>query len=240
MSFTFDSVSSTTYLSVNRVRHSILPTLSPRSISVPGRAGAYDFGVDMGVREIQVDVTIKGTSMSDLRTKVRSIAGWLFKDVLKPLTFSDEPSRTYYARVIGNTDLDDLMEAGQGTITFLCPSSFADGATQNLTIPSAGGTLTNDGTAKTAPIFTVTFTASSTNFKISKGSEFVYVLNNFVNGNTLEVDCLRNVVKINGARAMDKLDLTSVFFVLDPGSNEILFTPTSGFTCSCTFTEKHL
>ncbi|OPX86830.1 MAG: Phage tail protein [Pelotomaculum sp. PtaB.Bin104] len=134
MAFTFNGISSTNYLIENNVHHSILPPLAHRSLFVPGRVGVYDFGVYVGSREIAVDVTVTGNSQAELRTKVRSIASWLYTENLAPLVFSDEPDKTYYARVSGNTDLEQIAAVSQGTITFVCPDPFAEGASYSQTL----------------------------------------------------------------------------------------------------------
>lgn len=132
--FTFNGIDSTTYLIENNVKQSILPSLSPRLHSIPRRAGAWDFGTDIGVREFDIDVTIKGSSLSDLRATVRDIANWLYQDGLCTLVFSDEPTKTYYARLSGDTNIEQMVYNGQGTIKFVCPEPFAFGSThiQNI------------------------------------------------------------------------------------------------------------
>lgn len=132
--FTFNGIDSSTYLIVNKVKHSVLPPLEPRLRTAPRRAGAYDFGVDVGTREIEVDVTVIGTDGADLRGKVRDIAEWLYQEDLCPLVFSDEPDKTYYARLSGDSDLEQIRSFGKGTLAFLCPDPFALGSPSTQTI----------------------------------------------------------------------------------------------------------
>lgn len=237
--FTFNGISSTTYLVENNVHHSILPPLAFRSLAVPGRAGVYDFGVSAGAREIVIDVTVKGNSQADLRSKVRSIASWLYQDNLKTLVFSDEPDKTYYARIAGSTDLEQIVWTGQGTITFICPDPYAEGASFSQTF-SSGATITNNGTAKVFPVFTINFSGSASYFKVMKGTQQVYVTKSFVVGDSLVIDHTKALVTSNSLRIMDTVDLSSTFFHLAPGGTVLTFAPTSNVSVRVDFKEKWL
>lgn len=239
MAFTFNGLSSTTYLIENRVYHNILPPLASRSLAVPGRAGVYDFGVSMGAREIAVDVTVKGSSQADFRSKVRAIASWLYQSNLKPLVFADEPDKTYYARIAGSTDLEQIVWVGQGTITFICPDPFAEGAARSQTFTS-GATITNNGTANVFPVFTVNFSGSATYFRVMKGTQQVYIAKSFSVGDSLIIDNTKALVTANSLRVMDTVDLSSTFFYLDPGGTVITFAPTANVTVRVDFKEKWL
>lgn len=239
MAFTFNGVSSTTHLIENSVYHNVLAPLAFRSLAVPGRAGVYDFGVSMGAREIAVDVTVNGNSQADLRSKVRAIASWLYQDSLKPLVFSDEPDKTYYARITGSTDLEQIVWVGQGTITFICPDPYAEGATRSQTI-SSGATITNNGTAKVFPVFTANFSGSASYFKVMKGTQQVFVAKSFSVGDVLIIDNAKALVTANSLRVMDSIDLSSTFFPLDPGGTVITFAPNANATVRLDFKEKWL
>ncbi len=156
MSFTFNGIDSKTYLTVNTVRQSILPPVTSKMVSVPKRAGALDFGTELGVRHIEIAVTVKAASWEELRTKARQMADWLYQDDLKPLVFSDELDKTYLARVAGETDIEEIVFSGQGTLLFLCPEPFAAGqmvdqlvavAKPEPTFTRASGAYLDDGTA---------------------------------------------------------------------------------------------
>jgi len=237
--FTFNEVDSSGYLIENDVHHAILPPLSSRLLTVPDRVGAYDFGVEIGTREIAVDVTINGASLEDLRAKVREIAAWLFHKDVKPLVFSDEPDKTYYARVAGSTDLDQIVTHGQGTITFLCPDPHAEGMNRSQTIVS-GDTITNSGTIEVYPVVTVMFPAAATNLKLIKGFEQVYIKSSFAAGDVLVLDHKKALVTLNGSPSMPTIDLSTVFFPLDVGGTVLTFEPNASVSVQVDFKEKWL
>ncbi|BAF60358.1 RTX toxins and related Ca2+-binding proteins [Pelotomaculum thermopropionicum SI] len=142
MGFTFNGIPSDLYLTVNAVRQSILPPVSSKTVAVPKRAGAIDFGVELGVRQIDVTVTIKAGSYEQLRRKARDIADWLYQDDLKPLVFDDEPDKAYYARIAGDTEIEEIVFNGQGVLSFLCPDPLATGRLVSQVIATAKPTPT--------------------------------------------------------------------------------------------------
>jgi predicted phage tail component-like protein len=237
--FTFNGIASTTYLIENNVHHSILPPLAFRSLAVPGRAGVYDFGVELGPREIAIDVTVKSSSQADLRSKVRAIASWLYQADLAPLVFSDEPDKTYYARLSGSTDLEQIVELGRGTLTFVCPDPYAEGASRSETITS-GATVTNNGSVNTFPVVTVMFSGTVGYFKLFKGTQQVYIDCPFTASDVLVLDFRAAKATLNGSKIMDKIDLSSVFFPLDMGETVLTFDPAANATVQVDFKERWL
>lgn len=239
MAFTFDGVSSTGLLIDNKVTHAVLPPVSARLLQVPRRPGAYDVGSDLGAREIEVEVTVVGSSQADLRTKVRQIAGWLYQEELRPLVFADEPDKTYYARIDGVTDLNEVVNVGRGTITFLCPEPFAYGATKVQSLAS-DPSVVNSGSFKTFPKITATFTASAPYFKVMNGTKSVLVNRSFAVGEVLEIDHQKNRVTVNGSRVMTSLDLSSEFFPLAEGTNLLTVDPPNKAAVTVEWAERWL
>lgn len=126
--FTYNGEPSSDYVDVVKdIRKTILPPSSDRLLRVPGRPGAFDFGRDIDVLEIEVDILIQGDSLSDLRKRVRDLASWLNQDDVKELIFDNEPDITYYARISGDTDLSEVLEIGEATLTFVCPDPYGYG-----------------------------------------------------------------------------------------------------------------
>lgn len=175
-SFTFDGIDSSQYFLVTKIRRSVVPPIKDKLVVVPNRPGAYDFGWDYQVREIEVDIAIKAQTIPELRQKVRDIAKWLTTSEAKPLIFSDEPDKMYYARLSGDTNLDQMAELGQGTLKFICPDPYAYAASPTtLQVASSPFTVNNPGTADTYPVITVAFSQPATFFGITKEKEYVMV-----------------------------------------------------------------
>ncbi|QGG47657.1 distal tail protein Dit [Heliorestis convoluta] len=236
--FYFNNQDSTDFLIENKVRHSLLPQLEKRTLTVAGRPGFYDFGSRLGGREIQVDVTIKESSSLMLRQKARDIASWLYHQEVKPLLFSDEPDKHYFARVDGKTDIDEIVGLGQGTITFLCPDPFAYGAIK--TVPLHAGPITNEGSYDTYPVITLQFQQATSQLRIRSGDKQVLLVHPFQQGQELVVDHNRAVVKLNDLRIMNSLYLSSEFFPIYKGDNWITLEPANIATATVQFREKWL
>ncbi|MBX6361278.1 MAG: phage tail family protein [Acidobacterium ailaaui] len=126
--FTFNGRHSSEFpLIVNSKPRQIAPPISPKLLSIPGRPGAYDYGAEIGTREITIGVSIFGDNSSEYRSAIRQIAAWLLPLDGKPkqLIFDDEPDKYYLARLSGQTDLDELVTFGSTTLTFLCADPHA-------------------------------------------------------------------------------------------------------------------
>lgn len=239
MAFTFDGISSSGLLIDNKVIHSVLPPVRARLLQVPGRPGAFDFGAGLGAREIEVEVTIVGSSQADLRTKVRRIAEWLYHEELKPLVFADEPDKTYYARCDGATDLDEIVNVGRGSIKFVCPDPLAYGTAMSQVI-TGNPNVVNLGTYQAFPKITATFSVSAPYFKVMNGTKSVLVNRSFAAGDVLVLDHQKNLVTVNGSRVMASLDLSSEFFALETGSNGLTVEPPSVASTTVDWTERWL
>ncbi|MDT2288922.1 phage tail family protein [Paenibacillus larvae] len=83
----------------------------------------------------------------------------------------DEPGKTYYAKISGDTQIDTLVSMGTGTIKFVCPDPYAYGARKTLLLPGPSSAVTNAGLADTYPVITAKFTKSTPYFAIGNGNK---------------------------------------------------------------------
>lgn len=93
-------------------------------LTVPNYAGGYLLQTNTGVRQIDVPVVIKAGSQSELQKIKEDLANWLITDEPKELVFDDEKDRTYMAVISGPSAIDELMQRGRGTLTFICPMPY--------------------------------------------------------------------------------------------------------------------
>ena len=192
-------------------------------------------------RFIELGHFIPKNSLADLRTATRAISAWLTTEERKLLIFDDEPDKYYMAKVDGAIDLEQIVSSGQFDVTFRCePYAYAvTGKTADFAADAA--TIVNAGTVNCYPVFTVTFTATATEFKVIKGTEYVRVVKSFIIGDVLIIDCTKGTVKLNGTTIMTYLDWqNSIFFGLSHGSNALTATPTSKTTVSTAYLERWL
>lgn len=105
----------------------------------------------------------------------------------------------------------------------------------NLQVESSDYTNNNtinvSGTYPSSPIITITAKSSSPEFKITLNSDkFLRMKYSVKNNDVIVIDCNKNLVTLNGERALEYLDIYSTFFDLEPGPNKIIFT--EGLTVS--------
>jgi predicted phage tail component-like protein len=163
---------------VNKVHPSLIAPLTPKLVSVPSRAGAHYFGKEMGVREFRVDITIVGTSQSDLFTKARDIAQWLYNDENEEseLIFDQEPDKSYFAFLSGDTNLESLVTIGQTTLQFICPDPYAYGPeVETPAYTYSPMFLTVGGKEPTYPIYHVKFIYPSSYFAITNKENYIHI-----------------------------------------------------------------
>lgn len=125
------------------------------SIEVPIMHGAHFRRVKTNTRTIEVEFTIKGSNTAKKRNSVDILNGFLNTEEPVELTFSDEIEMTYYGIFVGNNDLEEIRNFGQGTLQFYCPDPFKYGKDRAYGLGDATTVFQNEGTAEVYPRFEV-------------------------------------------------------------------------------------
>ncbi|MDZ5610546.1 phage tail family protein, partial [Bacillus pseudomycoides] len=109
-------------------------------------------------------------SGADLQKLKEDLAGWLITEEAQELVFDAEPDRIYLAVVDETFDPEELVNIGQGVITFICPMPYKLGKEQTATAKLENNQLKlniqNTGTKYSNPKFTITVANPSTFFDI--------------------------------------------------------------------------
>lgn len=154
MAFRFRGVHSDTHFIVEKVIRSVLPPVSHTMQEIAGRPGAIHQKSRLGIKKFSFRIRIRQKTIRALNEKVREIADWLYSDQQEELVLDKDPTRYYWAYLEGDTDLDEIVRIGKGTLTFICPDPIAYDNVLN-TQPVASGTeattLNIGGTYKTYP-----------------------------------------------------------------------------------------
>lgn len=248
--FTFNNISSSAYFYTHSITRQVLPPLEFDLRSIPKRAGAVPGKTILGVREIEIEVSLYADNWEDLRTKMETvIAPWLYTEDPAPLIFSDEPGRIYYAKLSGNTDLEELIYIGKTKLVFVCadPYKYATSEKSILFSTTGDSVFTNSGTGKVFPRIRVVPTGTQSFVKFTNVTTGKAVLLNNTNGQLNAwkitiVDNNKNLVydDTSGARQMDILDLSSDFFYLQPGANTLRMEPLTNMSARLLYTERFL
>ncbi len=148
MGVTLNSIHSSTYdlvmLSKNR---QLLPNLADGLIYVPFRSGSYLQPGKFNDRLITVEFGVVADSLTDLRSRARLIAAWLYTKARVPLIFDDEPGMTYNAKAEGAIDFEStLIRKGKFTVVFRC-EPFAIGVSRMKPVLVDAPVFTRSGIA---------------------------------------------------------------------------------------------
>jgi predicted phage tail component-like protein len=165
------------YAKVTDIKYSILPPVNQKTEGIYGRAGVYDFGIELGERKIEVEVMLIADSPNDVMLKARDFATFLFYKDLQPLILLDDSGRQYMARVSGDTDISELYRTGTATIVFSCPSAYAEDINEKVVTAKPTTTdpvsVVNNGSVETYPVIELTMTKESETLAVISDDGYV-------------------------------------------------------------------
>lgn len=144
----------------------VLPATRDRTVEVPGRHGEWDFGADLGSREMVLECALTGaTTQAALAVLVRALSAVLLDVDGNPqdcaLVFDKEPAKTYTVRYSGSLPLERLAGATLGMLSLPLvardPYAYGPLAEVLATITANGQevTVTNSGAYRTPPVITI-------------------------------------------------------------------------------------
>jgi predicted phage tail component-like protein len=183
------------YVKITDLTYSILPSIEHKTEKVYGRAGTYDFGIELGERKIEAEVMIIADNQNDIIRKAREFSEWLYYQELQPLIILDEPDKQYQARVTGDTDIKELYRTGTTTVSFICPDPYAESLNERSLdwspVDYTQVNVSNNGSAETYPVMDLTMREDATSIAVLKQDKFVKVGSEDTVGKTkVEVDPL--------------------------------------------------
>ena len=118
------------------------------------------------MRKILVPIALLYDSAEEAEKLKEEIADWLVTDQPCELIFDDEKDRTFLAVVDETLDLDQLVDLGEGTLTFICPMPFKLGKEQTVDfkkdVSGLVANVQNKGTVHSNPIIEIDITKPNT------------------------------------------------------------------------------
>lgn len=135
------------YITAVKKERPVFAPVKRNLLYIPGMPGAHLESTDTEVRIQPVTVWVDSEGYPSLQKLKEDMAAWLIHEKEKELIFEDEADRTYYAAVDGSLDLEELVTAGVGTITFICPDPYKYGEEQTVSWPESA-TIQTDFTGK--------------------------------------------------------------------------------------------
>lgn len=148
------------------------PEIRKREVTVPGRAGSYDFGAEYGQRTFQLPlITLNTSTQSEVQDVVRNLADTLTDDNGDPkevkLSFDKESNKHYKVKLddsMGITRYPGNLADIQLNLVATKPFAFRDTNTTTVNVTSSGQTfqVTNSGSAPTPVVITITNSGATT------------------------------------------------------------------------------
>lgn len=222
--FVFDGVKSTDKdIVLLDYRPLLLPQKKRVFVEIPGRDGSIATGSDAKEDiELLLNCAVIGENEADMLEKVRLAKPWLMKR--GKLSFWDEPDKYYIGEAIRHTPVVRKISWGEFDLYFRCePVAYGQQVVEVLT----GGALANAGTYKAAGKITVEIGGAASFLRIAlvETGEFIYLEDEFVEGDVVVVDLEKEKVTKGGYLIMDKLSLDSDFFLIPAGEYTITIEP---------------
>ncbi|MGN4739062.1 distal tail protein Dit [Bacillus cereus group sp. MYBK227-1] len=118
------------------------------------------------MRKILVPIALLYDSAKEAEKLKEEIADWLVTDQPCELIFDDEKDRTFLAVVDETLDLNQLVDLGEGTLTFICPMPYKLGKEQTVDfkkdVSGLVASVQNKGTVHSNPIIEIDITKPNT------------------------------------------------------------------------------
>lgn len=215
------------------IKKPILPPQKETVIDIPKFHGAVSSSKKFMPLNIEVDGILIGSSESDLTTKLKAFAAYLYYDTDKQLIFDDESDRYYMAQHINTVVASRTYRFCNLSLSFGCNDPFAYATTadtdnQTIVADDTSYTITNSGDYITYPTITFFFNQVQTHIYISNGAitdNRMDISKAFSMSDELVIDCKNLTIKLNGSNSPAGLGMggseLAEFIMLDVGSNSI-------------------
>ncbi|MED3353162.1 phage tail family protein, partial [Bacillus thuringiensis] len=136
-------------------------------LEVPHYPGGRLIRTQTKMRKIIVPVSLFYESMEEAEKLKEEIADWLITDQPQELVFDDEKDRTYLAVIDEAFDPEQLVNLGEGVLTFVCPMPYKLGKTNTHKFTQEWSTettsyFTNKGSVEAPALIEMTVNKPST------------------------------------------------------------------------------
>jgi predicted phage tail component-like protein len=209
------------------------PVMAPprlRQAVVVGRPGAYDFDSEYEQRAFVVDVVIIGTSVTDLQSKLDSLAAILDVELgEQALAFDIHSGRYWLAKLQAAPDFSYKGFTAETQLRFVCPDPFAYSTTEtdsDHTVDEDPETVyeTPGGNYYIEPVWTLTAGSAigATTVTIANGTtaETFEWTGTIGDGEVLVIDSAQFYVTLEGVASMG--DISGAFPRLKGGVKNTL------------------
>ncbi|KFN04171.1 phage tail family protein [Bacillus clarus] len=164
------------FFMVNDIRGRGILSDEVNKLTVPNRPGSYYLGKRTPERVMEVDFSLKGVSLFELRKRIDELNGLLHTDEPVEITFTDEPDLVYYGIKESVEEKLEKSNIHQATISLLCPMPYKLGKekTVNFNLDGRGfiTNVQNKGSVASNPIFEIEVEKPSTFLDVWNGLDY--------------------------------------------------------------------
>ncbi|PFS79618.1 distal tail protein Dit [Bacillus cereus] len=164
------------FLMVNDIRGRGILSEEINELTVPHRPGSYFLDKRTPKRVLEVDFSLKGVSLFELRKRIDELNGLLNTDEPVKITFTDEPDFVYYGIKESVEENLEKSNIHQATITIICSNPFKLGPTRTVEFQTnergLAANVQNKGSVESNPIIEIEVMKPSTFLDVWNGDNY--------------------------------------------------------------------
>ncbi|HDR8160670.1 TPA: phage tail family protein [Bacillus cereus] len=174
--FSFNGKSNPNVIPLQGKKRPAWAPLERTFLEVPHYPGGRLIRTQTKMRKIIVPVSLFYESMEEAEKLKEEIANWLITDQPQELIFDDEKDRTYLAVIDESFDPKQLVNLGEGVLTFICEMPYKLGPTRTVEFQANErglvANIQNKGSLESNPIIEIEVTKPATFLDVWNGDNY--------------------------------------------------------------------
>ncbi|MDA2052089.1 phage tail family protein [Bacillus cereus] len=174
--FSFNGKSNPNVIPLQGKKRPAWAPLERTFLEVPHYPGGRLIRTQTKMRKIIVPVSLFYESMEEAEKLKEEIANWLITDQPQELIFDDEKDRTYLAVIDESFDPQQLVNLGEGVLTFICEMPYKLGPTRTIEFQANErglvANIQNKGSLESNPIIEIEVTKTATFLDVWNGDNY--------------------------------------------------------------------
>ncbi|MBY0131361.1 phage tail family protein [Bacillus cereus] len=154
------------FFMINDIRGRGILSDEINELTVPHRPGSYFLSKRTPKRVLEVDFSLKGVSLFELRKRIDELNGLLDTEEPVEISFTDDPGLVYYGIKESVEEKLEKSNIHQATITIICSNPYKSGLTKTVEFQANERGLVanvqNKGSVESNPIIEIEVTKPST------------------------------------------------------------------------------
>ncbi|TEA80733.1 distal tail protein Dit [Bacillus thuringiensis] len=164
------------FFMVNDIRGRGILSDEINELTVPHRPGSYFLNKRTPKRVLEIDFSLKGVSLFELRKRIDELNSLLNTAEPVKITFTDEPDFVYYGIKESVEENLEKSNIHQATITIICSNPYKSGFTKTIEFQAnergLAANVQNKGSVESNPIIEIEVTKPSTFLDVWNGDNY--------------------------------------------------------------------